>query len=124
MKVLIADDDLEVMDLTVAALSRLKNNPEIKTVDTGIDAWKEIKNFLPDLLVLDLKMPGIYGTNICEKLRRTEIGKKMKILVMTSYLTPGVRKMVEESGSDVCIEKPFDPNELLKMAEELMAQKP
>lgn len=120
VKFLVVDDDIEVVDLVVSTLEKLGKNNKIETVFTGMDAWRKINEFMPDVLILDLKLPGMYGTSICAKIRKSEIGKKMKICVLTSYLTNGVRQRLQEAGADVCLQKPFNPDEFLKNVQELM----
>ena len=120
MRVLVVDDDKEVRDLVVASLNELKQVPEIETAASGLSAEEKIKIFKPNLMVLDLKLPGVHGMKICEKIKHSKAGKKIKILVLTAYLTPGARDTVMECGADFCMEKPFGVLELAGVVERLL----
>ena len=111
-KVLVVDDDKEVRDLVAASLHELKEVPQIDTVDSGYSVEEKVKSFRPDLIVLDLKLPGMHGMKVCEKIKKSKAGKKIKILILTAYLTPGARETVMECGADYCMEKPFGVLEL------------
>ncbi len=120
-KVLIVDDDKEVRDLVIASLQELKNPPVFETADSGPAAEAKTKTFRPNLVILDLKLPGAHGIKICKKIKKSRLGKKIKILVLTAYLTPGARETVLECGADYCMEKPFGVLELAGIVEKLLA---
>ena len=121
MKVLVVDDDKEVRDLVVASLRELKNSPCIETADSGLNVEQKVNRIRPSLVILDLKLPGMHGMKICEKIKKSRHGKKIKILVLTAYLTPGARETVMECGADYCMEKPFGVLELAGVVEKLLA---
>ena len=120
MKVLVVDDDKEIRDLVVASLNELKKVPEIHTADSGLSVERKVKGLEPNLIILDLKLPGVYGMKICERIKKSKQGKKIKILVLTAYLTPGARETVMECGADYCMEKPFGVLELAGIVEKLL----
>ncbi len=119
-RVLVVDDDKEVRDLVVAALNELKDVPQIETVDSGRFVEERVQIFQPNLVVLDLKLPGMHGMKVCEKIKSGK-GKSIKILILTAYLTPGARETVMECGADYCMEKPFGVLELAGIVEKLLA---
>lgn len=121
MRVLVVDDDKEVRDLVVASLNELKTVPQVETVDSGLSVEEKARSFKPNLIVLDLKLPGMHGMKVCEKIRNSKSGKKIKILVLTAYLTPGARETVMECGADYCMEKPFGVLELAGVVEKLLS---
>ena len=120
MKVLIVDDDKEVRDLVVASLQELKKAPLVDTADSGTGIEEKVRVFRPHLIILDLKLPGMHGIKICEKIKKGAAGKKIKILILTAYLTPGARETVMACGADFCMEKPFGVLELAGIVEKLL----
>ena len=118
-KVLVVDDDKEVRDLVAASLNELKDVPLVET-DSGQDIEGKVKAFRPNLIILDLKIPGTHGMKVCEKVKKSKPGKKIKILILTAYLTPGARETVMECGADYCMEKPFGVLELAGVVEKLL----
>lgn len=109
MKALVVDDDAELRELILFTLKRI-GGLEVDTAESGQEAWKKMEAGFPDLLILDLKMPGVYGTEICAKVRRKDPSRATKIFILTSYLTPNVLQMVQQSGADDWMEKPFNPD--------------
>src|SRR3990167_3018961 len=93
-KVLVVVDDKEVRDLVVASLQELKSPPQIETLDAGNLVEERVKSIRPNLIILDLKLPGMHGMKVCEKIKKGKFGSKIKILVLTAYLTPGARETV------------------------------
>ena len=119
-RVLVVDDDKEVRDLVMASLESLKTPPVFETAESGREVEEKVKKFRPDLIVLDLKLPGVYGMKLCQKIKKTPAGMHMKVLILTAYLTPGARQTVIGCGADYCMEKPFGVLELAGSVEKLL----
>ncbi|OGR82168.1 MAG: hypothetical protein A2901_04235 [Elusimicrobia bacterium RIFCSPLOWO2_01_FULL_54_10] len=119
-RVLVVDDDKELRDLVIASLEVVEPAPSFEIEETGHDVEKKVRNFKPDLIVLDLKLPGVHGMKLCEKIKKSKAGKKIKILMLTAYLTPGARDTVMDCGADYCMEKPFGVLELAGTVKKLL----
>ena len=109
-KILFVDDELDVLDLVTIRL-RKAGYEIIEAVDAEV-AMGIIQKTRPDLILLDLLLPGMQGDELCKKLKSNPKYKKIPILLFTAS-TMRVPGMVKEIGADDCIVKPFEPDELI-----------
>jgi CheY-like chemotaxis protein len=110
-RILIADDEKLVRDLFVEALGG--RGYEVDTAAEGIEALQKVRSGGVDLLILDLKMPDMDGTEIMKRIRKT--GADFPIFCITAYPSP---ESLEESLKQGCfdyITKPFDMEEVLAL---------
>lgn len=107
-KVLIVDDQAGVRRLLVEALTM--EHYEIEVAVNGIEAIEKIQTFKPDLVLMDMKMPGLNGIETLQELNVK--GIKVNVIMMTAY---GELEIVEEAkrlGAVAHLTKPFDLFEL------------
>ena len=107
-RVLIADDDPAIRDVVRIALQR--GGFETAEVADGAAALLAVGSVAPDLLVLDVTMPGLDGTEVCRQLRRTS---RVPILFLSSRDDEVDRVVGLEIGGDDYLTKPFSPRELV-----------
>jgi two-component system, OmpR family, response regulator len=108
IKILVVDDDREICDLLCEYLGDA--GLTARSADSGEAMWRVLERFLPDLIVLDLMLPGVDGLELCRTLReRTQI----PVIMLTARGAPVDRIIGLEMGADDYIVKPFDPRELL-----------
>ena len=115
MKVLIADDDRDLLDLIAFTLSQAGFLP-IKAPD-GSAALARFESEGPDLIVLDINMPGASGFKVCETIR-TQSGVPIMMLTARDEEEDLVRAL--ELGADDYLTKPFSPRTLLARIKALM----
>lgn len=106
-KVLIVDDDAKTVELVKLYLSR--DGYRVLTAYDGNEALRLARESHPDLIVLDLMLPGIDGLEVCRTLRR-ESG--VPIIMLTARTTEDDRLEGLDLGADDYITKPFSPREL------------
>lgn len=107
-KLLVVDDDAELRDLTSEYLSR--QGFEVRTVADGVEMDEAMERERPDLLVLDLMLPGEDGLSIAKRLK----AENPLPIVMLSAQGEDVDRIVGlEVGADDYLAKPFNPRELL-----------
>ena len=107
-KILIVDDDNNIAELI--ALYLTKECFETKIVNDGEEALKEFASFHPDLIILDLMLPGIDGYQVCREIRQTSDGP----IIMLSAKGETFDKVLGlELGADDYMIKPFDSKELV-----------
>ena len=78
-KVLIVDDDEELVELLVDVFERDKRF-DIRTANNGFDAGMTVKEFRPDLVVLDVMLPDINGKEVCQKIRSDKSLEKVRVI--------------------------------------------
>jgi DNA-binding response OmpR family regulator len=107
-KILIVDDDENIAELI--SLYMTKECFETKIVYDGESALKEADSFAPDLILLDLMLPGIDGYQVCREIRQ----KSQVPIIMLSAKGEVFDKVLGlELGADDYLEKPFDTKELV-----------
>jgi len=106
-KILVIDDEIEICEL-ITDLLKDKFPCEIKVARDGFTAGRLMNDFLPDLIILDLLLPGINGFEICRNIRQDEYLKHTKILAITGYDTPEHKKEIFTAGTDDYLSKPMD----------------
>ncbi|BCS90719.1 MAG: chemotaxis protein CheY [Candidatus Micrarchaeota archaeon] len=108
-KVVIVDDDVNINKLIKASLG---SSFEIYQVYDGVEAMKTISMVVPDLVILDLMLPGKDGLQICYEIK-TDPRLKNTIVIIISALDPTSNRFKGlKYGADYYLKKPFDPSEL------------
>ena len=108
--ILVVDDDARLRALLSRYLS--DNGFRVTTAENAADARAKLRSFSPDLLVLDVMMPGESGLALTESLRRDGDGE-LPVLLLTARGAPEDRIAGFEAGADDYLGKPFEPLELV-----------
>lgn len=120
-KILIVDDDHRMQRLLGKMLS--KNQHHIETASNGYETGTKILTFKPDLVVLDLSIPGMDGFEVCQRIKESEETSHIKILVVTSHDTEENQTRTMAAGADGYMAKPMDMEKLLNNVERLLGGK-
>jgi len=107
-KILIVDDDVNIAELISLYLT--KECFDTRIVHNGEDALKEFENYQPNLILLDLMLPGIDGYEVCREIRKTS---KVPIIMLSAKGEVFDKVLGLELGADDYIIKPFDSKELV-----------
>lgn len=105
--VLVIDDDPALRRTICSALRR--ESFEVRDAPDGISALEIFRNSVPDLVVLDVQMPGMDGFTTCRALRSLPGGRTLPIMVMTGNDDPDSVARAYEAGATDFISKPFHP---------------
>lgn len=107
-KILVVDDDRHIAELI--SLYLMKDGYDTKEVYDGKEALAEFDGYLPDLVLLDLMLPGLDGYQVCTELRKKS---KVPVIMLTAKGETFDKVLGLELGADDYIVKPFDPKELI-----------
>lgn len=110
-KILIIDDTELMVKLTTDILS--EKGYEVVSASNGLDGIKMVAAEKPDLVLLDVVMPGIDGFEVCKLLRKDESNHLMPIIMLTAQGNEDDKLTGLELGADDYITKPFNPRELI-----------
>lgn len=111
-RILVVDDEQPIVETVVRNLQRLGPNFRFATAFNGFDAGRELALFIPDLIVLDLMMPGVDGLAVCRQVKGDMRMRHIRILVVTGYSSPAQLEEARRAGADDCLAKPFTGDEL------------
>ena len=114
-KILVCDDDNGILEVITIILET--NNYEVKTVNTGKAIQKRIKEFQPDLIFLDIWMPGIEGREIVKLLKASKETSSIPIIIISALSEGEIKKIIEDTKADDYLSKPFDMQALLSKVE-------
>jgi len=110
-KILVVDDEEDILELVRYNL--VKEGYEVDCVTSGEDALKRAKTGHPDLLVLDLMLPGVDGFEVCKQLKRNDETAQIPILMLTAKGEDADIVAGLELGADDYLTKPFSPKVLV-----------
>lgn len=118
-KVLIVDDDQELVELMEDAFQR-DTRFEIRTANNGFDAGMLVKEFEPDLVVLDVMLPDINGKEVCQRVRGDGHGDLVKIICISGMVEQDKIADLKAAGADDFMHKPFSVDRLIDRACDLL----
>lgn len=107
-KILVIDDEEVVLDSCTQVLSA--ENCQVATAPNGTDGLKLVETFEPELVFIDLKMPGLSGFDVLERLRTNH--PEIEAIVITGYATVSSAIEAMKKGAFDFLPKPFTPEEL------------
>jgi signal transduction histidine kinase len=106
-RILVVDDHQDSTD-SLALFLRLRGH-EVRTAQDGPTALDEIERYRPEVVFLDLGLPGMSGYDVARRVRmRTDLGP-LQLVALTGYGTDGDRQKTRDAGFDVHLAKPVDP---------------
>jgi two-component system, cell cycle response regulator len=117
--ILVVDDDTDVREGLARALSR-GGSFDVATAADGFEAGYRFARHQPDLVLLDVVMPGMGGFEICERMRAMAGARRLRIVILTGFAVPGNNERSLLSGADLFLTKPQDVQSLLTHIEDLL----
>ena len=112
-KVLVVDDDTDLVDLIVDVLER-DGRFEMRTVNNGFDAGMMVKEYRPDLIVLDVMLPDINGKEVCLRVRSDNTLEAVKIICISGMVEEDKIADLREAGANDFLHKPFSSDVLIE----------
>ncbi len=110
-RILVVDDEKELCESIRLALA--SEGYEVCAVSNGMAALDELKSSSPDLIILDLMMPGMNGLKVCKKVRENPLNEKLPILMLTCVDNKETQLKGYELGINEYMIKPFSVWELI-----------
>ena len=93
-------------------MSSLNWAHDTQVASNGADAWRMYEEWYPDLVVLDVGMPGVDGLEVCRRIRELDDKREVFVLFLTGRDHPETLEMVLDAGGDEFIAKPTTPEDL------------
>ncbi|HEY3729830.1 MAG TPA: response regulator [Steroidobacteraceae bacterium] len=118
-RILVADDNLDALE-TLAQLLQLGGHEIHKAVD-GVEALETATRVRPDLVLLDIGMPGMDGYEVARRIRSQPWGRQPTLVALTGWGQENDRKRSREAGFDSHCIKPLDPQRLVNLLASLPA---
>jgi excisionase family DNA binding protein len=112
-KVLIVDDDTDLVELLADVFER-DGRFDIRTANNGFDAGMQVKEFQPDLVVLDVMLPDINGKEVCQRVRGDASMPDVKIICISGMVEQDKVQDLRDAGANDFMQKPFTVEALLE----------
>jgi DNA-binding response OmpR family regulator len=113
LRIIVADDDRDHV-ITLAALLADEGH-EVRELYRGSEVARMVRDFDPDVALIDISMPGMNGYDVARDIRQ-EFGKKRPLLIaITGWKQSSDRILARLAGFDHHVPKPFDPKEILEL---------
>lgn len=113
LSVMIVDDDPDIRLLLEACVEHAAPDAAIRSLPSGMDALAAFADSAPDLMLLDLRMPGICGVELCARLRATRAADETTIIAVSGHATAADLRQLEALGVVGFIDKKVDSEELI-----------
>lgn len=112
-KVLIVDDDEELVELIREVLEK-DGRFEIRSANNGFDAGMLVKEYRPDIIVLDIMLPDINGKEVCQRVRSDKTMDAVKIICISGMVEEDKVADLKTAGADDFLHKPFEIEKLVE----------
>lgn len=110
-KVLVVDDEDQNLDFFEQVLTREKYT--VAKAHDGIEALDRFEKFEPDIVLCDLMMPRLNGYEVCSRLKHRPSSRRVPIILLSALTDDEVNPMALQSGANLFLNKPVDPDTLL-----------
>src|SRR5882672_6121366 len=111
-KVLLVDDDAELVELIHKVLEE-DGRFEVRIASNGFDAGMMVKEYRPDLIVLDVMLPDINGKEVCQRVRSDSTMDDVRIICISGMIEADKVEDLKTSGANDFLQKPFEVEHLV-----------
>lgn len=118
--ILVAEDERDIRELIVFTLQF--SGYQVVEVSNGAEAVEKAKELLPDLILMDVRMPKMTGYEACEVLKDNSVTKDIPIVFLSAKGQEAEIKQGIDLGAEEYFLKPFAPDELLKRVETILTK--
>lgn len=121
-RIYIVDDDADIRNVLTFSLTEAGH--EVSVARDGPSLLAAALADLPDLLILDVMMPKMTGFEVIDRLVAEGVRDRLRVMLLTAKSSEKDRLLGLEMGADLYLTKPFDPDEVARLATELAAATP
>jgi len=121
-RVLVVDDDKRVAELLVRVVAEVDPEAKVKVAHDGFEAGALVTSFKPTLVILDLRMPGLDGFQVCERITGDPALRETTVLGITGYFSPEHESRFKECGGWRLLQKPVEVETLKECLRSVLAR--
>ncbi|PKG82166.1 DNA-binding protein [Colwellia sp. 75C3] len=112
--ILIVDDDIHFAEYLKTLLKIEIKNVEVEISLDGFDAANKLHDFTPNIMLLDLKMPGLDGFQVCQRVKNNPLQSHIRVIAISGDVNQEKIERLQAIGAETCLKKPIDVPALLK----------
>jgi excisionase family DNA binding protein len=121
-RVLVVDDESGIREVIAESLSRRATPYDVMTAADGFEAGRLVATFRPDVVLLDLRMPGLDGFQVCRTIKGDSETASTVVIAMTGYHTQETEARILECGALRCLCKPLEPSAVATVIDAALEQ--
>ena len=121
-RILVADDSADVTSVIDAVLRR-DGRFEILHARNGEDALAVAREYLPNVMVLDIMMPRVHGLKVCKMLKEDTKTQNIRIIMLSALGREYTKREAYQNGANAYMTKPFSPRDLMAAIEDVLHQR-
>ena len=121
-RVLVVDDEPSIRELFAESLARRPIPYDVMTAADGFEAGRLVATFRPDVVLLDLRMPGLDGFQVCKTIKADSETAAIVVIAMTGYHTAETESRILECGAVRCLAKPIEPSAVAVVVDSALDQ--
>lgn len=122
-KALVVDDDAELVEL-ISDVLEADGRFEIRVANNGFDAGMMVKEYKPDVLILDVMLPDINGKDVCERVRSDSTLDDVQIICISGMVEADKVDDLKKAGANDFLQKPFEVETLIERVCKLLDMEP
>jgi len=123
LRILVVDDSPLAVDFVLDVLRDLLPGSELEGASNGYEGLLKVGTFHPDLLILDLRMPGLDGLEVCRRIKANPATRSTKILMITAFAEDETEAEARRAGADGFLRKPPQLDDLKAQVERLIGER-
>lgn len=108
LQVLIVDDDRQLANFLAEALQEVNREVKTRVAHDGFEAGLLVRQFMPDVVLLDLVMPHMDGFQVCQRIKADPALRAIRIIAMSAYPSAENVERILAAGAEMCLNKPID----------------
>jgi len=121
-RVLVVDDEAGIREVIAESLSRRPVPYDVMMAADGFEAGRLVATFRPDVVLLDLRMPGLDGFQVCRTIKGDSETAATVVIAMTGYHTVETEARIVECGAVRCLSKPIEPSAIAALIDAVLEQ--
>ncbi len=110
---LVVDDDRQLNQFLVTLFTTQVDDLTVYSAEDGFEAGRMVAAHRPDVVLLDVMMPGMDGVDVCRRIKASPQTAHIRVVGMTGFHTPEVTSRMLAAGAQALLKKPFDNAEVL-----------
>ena len=114
-RVLVVDDNDDYARYVTDLMRKVDDSITSDVAHDGFEAGRLLIEFRPQIVILDLMMPGLDGFEVCRNIKQSLSTSKIRVIAMTGFHSPENEERILAAGAEACLAKPIDKNHLFSL---------
>ncbi len=106
--ILVVDDEPSVADWLAGEITEMRPDAKLHAAYDGFAAGELVASESPDVVLLDLRMPGMDGFEVCRRIKSRPGGRRVRVIAMTAHHSEEAESAIRDAGADAYLVKPIE----------------